>query len=251
MISTKNQKKRNRWGPHRDRSSKSNNKRTKSPLEESTENVAKIIIPSLSTRWNLEERENETYMLRHFYVTLISFTQPACRLCFFFFANSSRVTVASPPSCPPSAGWTGPAASYYIIITWEPCHSTPNMVKSPQERIGLPSMPWRHCIESRGNLRKWESENTKLVARLTSKCHPGTSFPSAGLASKSDRDKSYCKLRRFSNRKKKTSHKINTFVSASTNRRSPCCRRIFNHILYRRQDVTDQVSWRNSECSVN
>ena len=35
-------------------------------------NVAKIIIPSLSTRWNLEERENETYMLRHFYVTLIS-----------------------------------------------------------------------------------------------------------------------------------------------------------------------------------
>ena len=53
------------------------------------------------------------------------------------------------------------------------------------------------------NSRKCEGENTKLVARLPSKCHPGTSFPLAGLASKSDRDKSYCKLKHFLHRKKK------------------------------------------------
>lgn len=45
-------------------------------------------------------------------------------LCFFFFfANGSRVTVASPS---PNAGWTAPAASYYIMVTSEPCHSLPN-----------------------------------------------------------------------------------------------------------------------------
>lgn len=46
--------------------------RPNTPLGESRKNVDKIIIPSLSTLWNLEERENETYVLRHFYVTLIS-----------------------------------------------------------------------------------------------------------------------------------------------------------------------------------
>lgn len=197
-------------------------KRPKSPLEESTENVAKIIIPSLSTRWNLEERENETYMLRHFYVTLISL-------------RSQRVVCVSSSSRTAAASlWRhhravlllrgGPALPRPITSSLRESLAIQRQIwrKVLRSGLGLPSMPWRHYIESRGNSRKCEGENTKLVARLPSKCHPGTSFPLAGLASKSDRDKSYCKLKHFLHRKKKkTSHKINTFVSAITNRRWP------------------------------
>ena len=57
--------------------------------------VGRMINSSLSSLWNLEERENETYILRHFYVTLFLYAA-SVSLCFFFFSSNSRVTLASP-----------------------------------------------------------------------------------------------------------------------------------------------------------
>lgn len=87
------------------------------------------MIPSLSTLWNLEERENETYVLRHFYVTLISLRSQ--RVVVFLLLREQRPRhcgVTTELSC--YCGVDRPCASSYIIITSEPCHSTPNMVKA-------------------------------------------------------------------------------------------------------------------------
>lgn len=140
-------------------------KRPNTPLEESTKNVAKIIIPSLSTPWNLEERENETYMLRHFYVTLISLRSQ--RVVVFLLLREQQPRhcgVTTQLSC-----YCGVDRPCRVLLHHHYARALPFNAKygeSPQGRTGPCEILWRHCIESRksrvGNSRKWGSENSEL-----------------------------------------------------------------------------------------
>lgn len=173
-------------------------------------------------------------MLRHFYVTLISLRSQRV-VCV---SSSSRATAASLWRHHRAVLllWGGPALPRPITSSLRESLAIQRQIWWKALRVGLvPSMPWRHCIDSRGNSRKWASENTKIVARLPSKCHPGTSFPSAGLTSKSDRDNSYCKLKHFPNHKKKSLLKINTFVSAKA--------QIEDHRLIKFRDGIVSAQW--------
>lgn len=83
-------------------------------------------------------------------------------LCFFFFASNGRVTVASPPSCPATAGWTGPARlltsslrqslAIQCQIWWKPSGAHQSL------RNSLTSL---YCVEGtrKESPRKWLSKS--------------------------------------------------------------------------------------------
>ena len=123
-------------------------------------------------------------------------------LCFFFFASNSRVTVASPPSCPATCGVDRPCS---VLLHYHYVRALPfnaKYGKKPSGRTRTSAKFLDVTALSRAEKFTEASEwNTAIVPRLQSKCHPATSFPSAGLASKSDRDNS--ELKHFANRKKK------------------------------------------------
>lgn len=157
-------------------------------------NVAKIIIPSLSTRWNLEERENETYMLRHFYVTLISLRSQ--RVVVFLLLREQQ-----PRHCGVTTGavlcYCGVDRPCRVLLHHHYVRALPFSAiygKKPsgadlKSLTSLYWVAWKLITEVR-------NYGTISRARLQSKCHPGTSC----LRQKVDRDKS--ELKHFANRKK-------------------------------------------------